>query len=348
MSSCEQTPWVVLPCLTTGSTADGHARRFIAVPVGHVDRTTPASGHDTSRSLAAGPHESERDDGPAERGTPDRRTWASGASRALTAGTGSPRARRDQERPERDVRLAPDPPGREQDDQHDAREHAARTTTDPSRRAGAGHQPDPDEQLDVADPERARPERDRRQVEHRRDRRSRRATARTSCAADERVLAAQRVDAARPGSPAASARRAAAAGRGPSRARRPASTNQAPKSASASGSPANRIGSSPNATRRATATTRGPPADASAGRMLLVVLRPARREPVGDEPEREPADPEGDRQDGQRLHRAARRGRPTRSGVVSRPRPRPAPARRASRASRRSRRAARTAAALRK
>jgi hypothetical protein len=38
MSSCEVAPWVVLPCLTTGSTADGHARRFIAVQVGHVEQ----------------------------------------------------------------------------------------------------------------------------------------------------------------------------------------------------------------------------------------------------------------------------------------------------------------------
>ncbi len=39
------------PCLTTGATSDGYARRSINRPDRALDRTTPAPGHDTPRSL---------------------------------------------------------------------------------------------------------------------------------------------------------------------------------------------------------------------------------------------------------------------------------------------------------
>src|SRR4249919_864598 len=59
----------------------------------------------------------------------------------------------DEERPERDVRPPPDPARRQEHDEHDPGEEERED------RAGqgaltAGQQPDPDEQLDVAQPER--------------------------------------------------------------------------------------------------------------------------------------------------------------------------------------------------
>ena len=91
-------------------------------------------------------------------------------------------------------------------------------------------------------------------------------------------------------------------------------TNQAPKSANASGSDPNRSGSRPSASAPTSAHDGRPPVDRPAGRHLLfVVLGPARREPVGADAERKAG---GTQQSDEGLHRvggrlsvAGRRGR---------------------------------------
>ena len=77
-------------------------------------------------------------------------------------------------------------------------------------------------------------------------------------------------------------------------------TNQAPKIASASGVATEPEHEQPERERADQRDDRGPPVDRPARRVLLVVLRPAHREAVGRDPEREPG---GAEQTGQRLHR---------------------------------------------
>ena len=80
-------------------------------------------------------------------------------------------------------------------------------------------------------------------------------------------------------------------------------TNQAPKSTNASGSPAEPQRQQPEGERPGQRRRRRPPVDRTPRRMLLVMLRPARREPVGRQAEGEPAGPE---QRGQWLHQRSR------------------------------------------
>ena len=94
---------------------------------------------------------------------PGPRAGAPGGGRRAASGPDEdpPERAEDQERPERHVRPPVDPPRREQHDQHDARRRAGPPASPVSARSEPEHQPDPDQQLHVADPERARPERDR-------------------------------------------------------------------------------------------------------------------------------------------------------------------------------------------
>ena len=77
-------------------------------------------------------------------------------------------------------------------------------------------------------------------------------------------------------------------------------TNQAPKMASASGSAGNSRTSPAMARPPTAAQTRRPPVDGTAGRMLLVVLRPAGGEAVRGDPQDDADQPRDERDDGQR------------------------------------------------
>ena len=90
--------------------------------------------------------------------------------------------------------------------------------------------------------------------------------------------------------------------------------NHAPKRTTASGSAPNRGTSSPNASAPTIATTAVRQSTRRAGRVLFVVLRPARREPIGRDPEDGTARAE---QPGDRLHPVGRA--PVEVRRVSRP-----------------------------
>jgi hypothetical protein len=209
-----------------------------------------------------------------------------------------PERAEDQERPERDERLAADPARRQQHRQHETRGEQARHEPGESPDQ-AEHQPDPGEQVDVAEAERAGAERDRGEVQPDRDDDRDRDRGHEGIP-DERI-AARDVEQ----EPERDDREGQLVGqqalvevdREPDDETREPQPEQDLDDELGVGEP---LGEQPERERPDGGARDRPPADGSAGRLVLeVVLGPANRESIGDDAEDRAADGEDDLEQGQ-------------------------------------------------